>query len=562
MIKITPFDRAPHPITGLERRWQIHTDAGETLDWDGFCTGPVALAPAEVERACQTLLGLELAALPAATAAGLAAPASGASPRVSMHSETPDLNGLRGDIDAVRRGAHPLDFTAYKEGRAPYLARPGDLALGRIRPWRDNCLAAGVERLTLPDLDHYYLSHALLALAERHQHTPVPALTALIDRFAARPDTVASVYALETELQIFLLWLRAEAGLDVLRTDANPSEVGRAWNRKDVLHPTVRVAVDIAPPATLDGWLVLEAARSPLARALEHAAPVFPGYTIERAGVERAGFVRDVLRAAELLTARHGLTRGCLKPSEAGDGARITLDIALADTARLTALAEDAWTNGDAYLLEPHVDYLATTIGDERLTATPSAHIRAGALAPGLTLQFTRGTSWKGNIYIDADSAPTVGLDAAAYRDARAAVEALTAAFTAADAGLVTAGYDVGLGRLGGPVWGDRTVLGIQDLNVSFTGAECLRAYMDRHADGPCPAASRVVRPAPHATVAALGAALAEIAPPDAEADVVASVPGRWGMIALRGADARDATARILKTRDALLDRGLIVPIA
>lgn len=561
-MKIAATARPAHPATGLEEYWTVRA-ADEALVWDGFCTGPSVLEPAAVEGLCRRLLGISPAELPAASAAGLAPPANPASPRVFLHSDTPELRGFEGDLDAVRSGRRPLDFTAYKEARSPYLARPGDLAVGRIRPWRDNCVAAGVPMLPVPDLGHYYLSHALLVLAERHLRAPVPAITALIRRFAEAPDTVAALYAFEPEIQIVLLWLRAQAGLDVLRTDANPPDVAAAWNRKDVLHPTVDVALDMPPPADADGpaWLAREAARSGLGQALGAATPVFPGYTIPRAGVERGRFVRQVLRAGELLRARHGLDRGCLKPSEAGDGARITLDIPLADTARLTALAEQAWGNGDAYLLEPHVRYLGSTLGGEPIAATPSAHIRAGALAPGMTLQFTRGTSWKGNIYIDADSAPGVGLDRAVYREARAAVEALTAAFAAAGQGLVTAGYDVGIGRLGGPVWGERVLLGMQDLNVSFTGAECLRAYMDRHADGPCPAASRVVRPAPHATVPVLAKALSALAPTACEADVVAAVPDRWGMIALRGADARDAAERVLNLRDALLDRGLLLPL-
>lgn len=568
-MEILSIDRpSPHPTSGLRTRWRLADSVGSTLDWDGFCTGPRVLGPDRIAHLCQTLLGLPLAELPQASEAGLGiAPGALATPpRVFLHSTTPDLNAFEGDVDAVRTGRRPLDFTTYKEARSPYLARPGDLAVGRTLPWRQSCEIAKVEMLPLDDCEHYYLSHALLALAERHTRAPIPSMSALIERFSSAPGTVASLYAFESELQIFLLWLRAQAGLDVLYTDANPPRVAQAWNRKDVLHPTVSRAASLEAHAGSSGpaWLALESSRSELSARLGHAAPVYPGYTIPRRGVDITTFVAEVLAAAKMLRARHGLTRGCLKPSEAGDGARITLDVDLRDVTRLTALAEAAFPNGDAYLLEAQVHYLQARIGRERVLATPSAHIRAGLLAPGLTLQFSRGTSWKGNIYLDEASCASVGLDRPAYREAREAVEALTAAFTAAGQGLVTAGFDVGVGRLLGPVWGERQVVGVQDLNVSFTGAECLRAYMDRHgmrAEAPCYGASRVVRPAPGTTVRRLAAALAEVAPPEAEANAVAAVPDRWGMFALRGGDALAAARGALDVRDALLDRGVLLEV-
>ena len=54
------------------------------------------------------------------------------------------------------------DLTTYVETRGLYLARSGDLVVGRTRPWRRAIAKEGVWRLTLPDTDHYYMSHALL----------------------------------------------------------------------------------------------------------------------------------------------------------------------------------------------------------------------------------------------------------------------------------------------------------------------------------------------------------------------------------------------------------------
>ena len=576
-IRAQSFERSErHPSTGLGRRWLVETADGSQIEWDGFCTGPVALTTTEIADLCQRLLGVSIADIPALSANLLGSPSTDGvrAPRVFLHSTTPDLNSLAGDLSAVRHGRRSLDFTTYKETRAPYLARPGDLAVGRTRPWRENCRVLDVSALALPDVEHYYMSHALLSLAGRHLDAPVAEMTALIQRFADAPDTVASVYALETELQIFLLWVRAQAGIDVLRTDANPTSVAQAWNRKDVLHPSVAAAEALAPPTDADGpaWLAVESAASPLHRRLGHAAPLFPGYTVERRDREQADFVQQVLRAAQLLRTRHGLSLGCLKPSESGDGARIALGIDLADQQRLTALAEEAWSHGDPYLLEAHVDYVRSELrvdGDgaeaitERLLATPSAHVRAGRLAPGLTLQFMAGSSWKGNIYIDERNASTLGLAPEHYAQARRAIEELDAGFRAAGEGLTTAGVDLGIGRLGGPAWGERVLIGVQDLNVSFTGAECLRAYMDRFAAGdelPC-AASRVVRPHPGTDLDQLTRALRERAPADANAQVVAAVPDRWGMIAMSGATPDEAARRVMACQQALIADGVLLPL-
>lgn len=554
---------APHPDTGLDRSWRVQPQPGETLTWDGFYTGPEFIAEDELERLCRRLLGASLAELPALGAAGLGPPrADGApAPRVLLHSTTPDLNTLQGDLHALRVGQRALDCTTYKEARAPFLARPGDLAVGRTRPWRQACAAHGVEALDVRELDHYYLSHALLRCAERHVEAPVPEMQSLIARFAAAPDTVAAVYALEVELQVFLLWLRAQAGIERLRTDANPAAIGEAWNRKEVLHPSVdeALALRVAGEATGEAWLRAESERSGLTLALGRRFPVFPGYTLERRGRDAADFARQAVDAARLLRTRHGLRLGCLKPSESGDGARITLGVPLEDEARLAELARAGWANGDAYLLEAHVRYAEVEVEGERLLLTPSAHVRARALAPGLTLQFMKGTSWKGNVYLEHTSASGLGLSGERYAELRRTMEGLVEAFRSADQELVTAGVDLGVGALDGPTWGAQPLVGVQDLNISFTGAECLRAYMDRNPDVGG-AVTRVVRPAPGVDMSALSRALGELAPSDARPVVVASVPDRWGMFAVCGADPRHAVAEALRCQRALLDRGLLIP--
>jgi hypothetical protein len=72
---------------------------------------------------------------------------------------------------------------------------------------------------------------------------------------------------------------------------------------------------------------------------------------------------------------------------------------------------------GGDQVLEAHVTYFEREVGGERVLTTPSAHVRSGTLLDGLTLQFMRGTSWKGNIYVSAADWENMGLDASLCRN-------------------------------------------------------------------------------------------------------------------------------------------------
>ena len=143
-----------------------------------------------------------------------------------------------------------------------------------------------------------------------------------------QPSAVVSPYDFEPEFQIFVTWLAQTAGLQRIRVDANNSRLG-AWNGKRMLHPTVESALrldgqvhDQAPPLILDH----EHRASEAFQALRTALPVIPGYAVPWQE-NRCDFSRDLVRASTLLKERYGLTRGCLKPSEGGNGGRIVANI-------------------------------------------------------------------------------------------------------------------------------------------------------------------------------------------------------------------------------------------
>ncbi|WP_239112049.1 hypothetical protein [Streptomyces anulatus] len=482
-------------------------------------------------------------------------------PSLLLHTTTPLLKAFDGDLAALLSGREPHDVTTYVEARSVYLGTPDDLTLGRTAPWAEAAALRGVPAVDIGDLDHYYLTHALLLMAEAHEERADTPLRHVIDWLRDRPDAVVRLYALDVETQIFLLWLLRRTGLAELATDANSPAVATGWNRKNHIHPTVADARAMPASTSELSPEELLAAEQRLGRAhrrLGLTIPVLPGYTIARTGVDQDAFVADVLDAAALLRTRYGLSRAALKPADAGDGARIVGNLDLADTDRLAAEARTAHAVGDDHLLEAWVTFLTVSLGGEetgarRVPVVPSGHIRHGQVAEGLTLQMLDGYSWRGNDYVDEAGWTALGLPRDAYRTVRAALEAVREAFrgpqSVADGshgGLVTGGIDFAVGRLGG-AFGDRLLVGAIDFNLSAHGAESLRTFRDRAReqaiDEPY-ASTRVFLPPADRTLHQMAATARSMTVPGALLEAVACVPRRWGMVAATGAGPAVAAAR------------------
>lgn len=556
-----------HPLTGQSLGWTVVLEDGRRIPWTGLQTGPLTLSPSKVDALCSALLGygrLELQQ----HADRVLRPATGGKarlPAVILHSTTPELRTFDGDLDALVAGRKGGDFTTYKEARSVYLAGPRDIAVGRTLAWRAAVRATGAKAIELEDVDHYYLSHALLYLACDHRPGDGSAVDRLVDYVRDTPRLIR-LYALELEMQIFLLWLARSAGLEELAVEANRPALSVAWNRKAVLHPTVAQAVSLAESlteATPLRRLQLESRCCALATEMGLEVPTIPGYSLEREGRKVEEFVDQVLAAARLLQQRYGLTTGCLKASESGDGARITPGIDLEDTAALAALGGEAHRHGDDYVLEAHVTYGQVSLAGQVLPTALSAHIRGGEVAAGATVQFMEGTSWKGNVLLDEDSLDIFGIPAHHYRQMFHFVENFQAAFAQRAPGLVLAGIDFAVGTVGGAL-GEKVLLGVQDLNVSFTGAECLRAFLDqarraKKADpGQSYGVTRIYRPQPHADHDAFLNVTQRFNRGTVYADTVASIPGRWAMVGITGNNPRDAIDNLARLEDALKEEGLV----
>lgn len=546
--------------TELPYFWKIADSNQKEYDWKGFYTGPLVLEEAMIEQLSKKLLGIEISELTETATKELkpvpTLKSVGAS--IVMHSTTPDLKTFDGDLDKVVKGTTPTDYTSYKEARAVYLASSGDLAVGRIQPWKTGVQLGNLESVEIPGIDYYYLSHALLVLAEQHLRAPSPQINKIITFIKDHKNAVVRLYALEKEMQIFLIWLKRLAGLDHLLMDANSPEVARDWNRKSVLFPTVQAALYLEK--VIEGFsphqiLEEEAKYSFLRQQLGCEYPVLPGYSIVRSGNSLEVFTTQLLEAAKLLKKRYGLKLGCLKASDSGDGARITIGIDLDNESNLKALAKDAFRHGDDYILEPHIQYKEIIINGEKLKASPSAHIRWGEVATGLTLQFMEGTSWKGNVYIDKKTTDSFGVSNAHYQTILNCMDGFLDSFQRNNLGLTIAGLDFAIGQIGG-FFGQETLIGVQDPNISFNGAECLRVFLEKirkqkniGKQSPLYGATRIFKPSKKCTLTVLDQFSKKASHSGIYVDGIASVPERWAMIAVAHLDSEE----ILKQLSVLL---------
>jgi hypothetical protein len=492
-----------------------------------------------------------------------------------LHGATPTTKGFEGDVHDLVNGRHVYDCATYLETRSVYLARPGDVCLGRTEPWAEAVAEARIDHIPIGRRDYYYLSQQLIVLALDRRPGVASPLDGVVALVRANPAVVIRLYALDSEMQVFLLWLMGEAGLTSLNIDANGPEISDRWNQKAPLHPTVARALAMPRRAlrgSPDALLTEEATQSRLARELGIAIPVLPGYTIERPQHDLSSFVEQTLAAARLFDERYRIRRGCLKPSEAGDGARIVGPLDLADPTAVAAAAADAFRHGDDYLLEPFVDYQRFGVGDRTFIVAPSSHIRYGQVARGLTLQMMKGVTWTGNIFFDKRAAAEFGVDPASVDVIERAMAALLDGFArartpseAAPLGLVMAGVDFAIGRIGG-LFGDRTVVAAQDLNLSSHGAEYLRSFLDHMradrgltAEEDLDGATLVVLPSRQATIARIGHFAHALTRTGAEFRAIASVPGRWAMIACTADTARQSAQGVLEFEEALRHAGYIL---
>ncbi|BBX47748.1 hypothetical protein GCM10009641_19460 [Mycobacterium cookii] len=526
-----------HPLTGDFYEWTVVVD-GRDIAWQSYA-GPLRFDETDFAIATRKLLSVEPGELADLVSdhVEFAAPGDG-QPRLMVHSTTPYASSFETDLSAMADGRPVIDLTTYVETRGLYLARSGDLVVGRTRPWRNAIAAKGIVRLPLPDADYYYLSQALLRRAvDGGDRDPV--MRQIIEFFRDRPSAVVCPYDFEPEFQVLVIWLARMAGLERIRVDANDSRLAR-WNRKGMLHPTVESALSL-DLTDEPGAVILEREHqvSEAFLALGSALPVLPGYTVPWLP-NRCDFTREFLCAATLLHERYELTHACLKPSDGGNGGRIVPDIELNDSRRLEALSTAAWKLGGDQVLEAHVTYLQRNVGGEPVLTTPSAHVRSGELLDGLTLQFMRGTSWKGNMFIGAADWAGLGLDPNLYTSMRATMNDLHQRL-----GLLHCGVDFAVGTLGGK-FGGTVVAAVQDINPKVTGALFLREFMARHPAVGVGAATRVLVPEATASAENIRSLLSKFSTAEQPCEEIAVVPGRWAMVATSGQTSMTAGAQAL----------------
>lgn len=564
MLQAHTSPSAPPPVSPSAK---VVTPDGRTVPWEGFCTGPAVLSREELQDISHRLLGLGLSEVPAAAREEL-------EPYGALRCEVPAVvigaatslkSCFEADVAHLAQGTSPDDFAAYNEARAVYLAGPGDLVVGRTEPWRQAVAQADVDAVEVPGLEFYYLTHALLTQATAYETAgPSAGLRRVVSRLREAPHSVVRLFALDLEAQVLLVWLRRTAGLDRLRVDANGPEIGRRWNHKTTLYPTVGEAEGMSGtgPRTDPHELLAEEFRlTPFHHEFGIALPRVPGYSISRSGASAAEVAARVAGAARLLRERYGLPLGCFKPATGLTGSRIRTGVVLDDEEALGALARQAMETEEDYVLEAHTDYLRHAVRGYEFILAPSTHIVAGRLADGATIQITCGSVWEGSVYIDESSCRNLGVTVEQFRFVREGMRSLLEAFEGGgrSLGFVKGGVDFAIARIGGR-FGERPVVGMQDLNLSSNGAEYVRAFLReaREVRGAgVHAATKVIRPTGGTDLPRLKAAVAAAGAGE-YSRAITSVPSRWGLVAVASREPQEAAEAVLALEERLHAEGLV----
>lgn len=525
-------------------------EAGVAVDeppWPGRYSGPVGLTDRELREICTRLLGLSWAdACAAARASLVVTAASPDRPGIVMHSAPVGKRTLEAAREAITAGRPVVDWPAITEARSVNLAHDGDLLVGRHEPWRT--AVRGWDALEIPDTGHWYLVQAMLALADAHRDRPHPVLDRLVAALRARREPVVRIYALDEQWQVLLLWLMRRAGSTRLLVEANDPEMYRRWGTKSVLHPPVNLAAElpVAPDDDPAETLSAESRLTPFHREFGIELPRLPGYSIVKSGPVA---IADQVRAAiRLLGQRYGVRTACLKPAESGAGQRIRLRVPLSSPRTPAELIDWVGETREDYVLEAHAEYLRHRIAGYEFALSPSAHVRAGAPAEGIALQFLDGPTWQGNLYLDDRTSAVAGIGRAQYELIRTSMIAFHRCLR--DRGFITGGVDFAIARVGGR-FRDRTLVAMQDMNLSACGADFLRAFLAEsrarmNSGAEVYAATKVIHPPRGLDLPRLRQ-LIDTHTAHRYTRALACVPGQWGLIGVAGRTPAAATEAVLK---------------
>jgi hypothetical protein len=240
--------------------------------------------------------------------------------------------------------------------------------------------------------------------------------------------------------------------------------------------------------------------------------------------------------------------------------------VPLDDPERLADLSRRAMTTDEDYLLEAHAYYVPAEVRGRGLLLAPSAHIIDGRVAEGVTLQLVEGTVWRGNVFLDRSSCHLFGLREEQYDLIRRSMDDFIAGFATTSAGqdLIKGGIDFAVARVGGR-FGDDTLVGMQDLNLSSHGAEYLRLFLDdarvlmraeTERGASIYAATQVVRPGAEVDLEMLRR-MTDRQEPGRVHRTIAAVPGRWGLIAVAATDPVTALAEVTDLECRLRSAGM-----
>ena len=160
--------------------WETKLANGELVRWQGFPCGPICLTNEERAKLCEKLLQIDQKELKNLATESLQPVSQRIEKSLILHSTTPDLSAFKADLAKILENKQPKNYAGYTETRAVFLGKKGDLAVGRMLPWKIAAKKMELNMVEIPKTEYYYMSDALLKLAETHLEKPTPAIKKMV----------------------------------------------------------------------------------------------------------------------------------------------------------------------------------------------------------------------------------------------------------------------------------------------------------------------------------------------------------------------------------------------
>lgn len=350
--------------------------------------------------------------------------------KLLINSATPESGTLGVEKDSIRKNNMPIDITGAIEARNIGSAKDEDVPVVLTQAGKDilpfsnstehiiissEHVATTIQGYPVTIEDIYYGPQGLLLLAlqtEGMDDTKFARtnLGRMVQKI--QEGYVVDLYNLDTEMQIFLLWLAKKANVKKIEISANSSKVATTMPNKAYYFPDVEEAARLDEENNTAEMLRREREVAPLQKDTGSKLPFAPGYTVKY-HEDPEIFTERVNLALELHQKRYGqhLTRA--KAGNGTDGGnQHNIDVSKGtDDEKVTEVIHRMHETSGDWVIESHFNYIKVSIGHTsngrqlrvEIPLAPSSHIVDGRVPTTITLQILKDGVWSGNIIVNEE---------------------------------------------------------------------------------------------------------------------------------------------------------------